>query len=105
MTRRATAFVIFATQRTGSSWVSTMLGSHPAVETYGELLQRGAKRPNSFAAFVADAGGRARFPGPRLTFSYLDELYAPRPGVEAIGFKLMYQDAKEHSSVLAYMAL
>lgn len=100
-----TPFLIFATQRTGSSWVSTMLGSHPAVETFGELFQRGAKRENAFGAYVERHGGRRnRFARPGLTFAFLDDLYAPRRGVEATGFKLMYQDVKEHPYVLAYIA-
>ena len=97
--------MIFATQRTGSSWVSSMLGSHPAVETFGELFQHGAKRENAFPAYVERHGGRrSRFARPGLTFGFLNDLYAPRPGIEATGFKLMYQDVKEHPYVLAYIA-
>jgi len=106
MPRRPTRFLTFATQRTGSSWVTAMLGSHPAVDTYGEQFDRDAKRPGSYAAFArgAEAAG-----GPlgrlRTTFGYLDELYAAKPQIEATGFKLMYSHAKETPTVLPYIAL
>ncbi|HEY0417273.1 MAG TPA: hypothetical protein VGC78_12895 [Gaiellaceae bacterium] len=99
----AAPFVVFATQRTGSSWVASMLGSHPAVETYGELFQRGAKRDTAFDPYFLAHGGR-RNRRRRLTFRFLDALYAAQPGIDAIGFKLMYQDVKENPAILAYLA-
>jgi hypothetical protein len=81
-----------------------MLQSHPAVVAEFELFQPGAKRERSFEAFVQRAGGRRqRFVRPALTFSYLDAIYGPRQGVDAVGFKLMYQDVRRNPYVLAYM--
>jgi len=105
MARAPTPFVIFATQRTGSSFVSSMLRSHDRVETYAELFQRGATRPSSFGGYVAGAGGRRPRVGRPRTFAFLDELYAPRPDIDAVGFKLMYDDLKQHPTVVPYLAL
>jgi LPS sulfotransferase NodH len=112
MTTAATPFVILATQRTGSSWVAGMLGSHPTVGTYGELFDRrgkdypvwGRSDIRYLAAYSRDRGPR-RDPVTRasLCFSYLNELYSPRDGLEAIGFKLMYSHVKETPAVFPYI--
>ena len=81
-----------------------MLGSHPEVETFGELMQRGARRENTFATYRERHRARRPLSLARLTFSYLDDLYGPRPGIEATGFKLMYEDVKDDPYLLAYIA-
>jgi hypothetical protein len=82
-----------------------MLGSHPAVATYYELFERQGKGRHYFAEYARrHARGRKPLARARLTFSYLDELYAPSAALEAIGFKLMYSHAKENPAVLAYLA-
>ena len=106
MTRRPTRFVICATQRTGSSWVLQMLGSHPAVRTYAELFDPAGKDPLFFVQRVRQSGtGRNPISQTRLCFSYLDEIYTPAPGLEAIGFKLMYEQPKSNPGILAYVGL
>ncbi len=90
-----------------------MLGSHPAVGTYTELLdRRGQRYPESLRSdilfFAAYARRRAvrRNPLARAhLFSYLDELYSPKSDLEAVGFKLMYSQARENPAVLAYLRL
>jgi LPS sulfotransferase NodH len=105
MTRRPTRFVILATQRTGSSWVLQMLGSHPAVRRYAELFDPRGKDPLFFVQRARQNGtGRNPISQTRLCFSYLDEIYTPAHGLEAIGFKLMYEQPKSNPGVLAYIA-
>jgi len=114
MTITTTPFVILATQRTGSSWVAGMLGSHPAVGIYGELFDRrgkdypvwGRTDVRYLAAYARDRTTRRdAFTRGRLCFSYLNELYAPREGLQAIGCKLMYSHVKETPAVSAYIRM
>jgi LPS sulfotransferase NodH len=114
MARTPTPFAIFATQRTGSSWVAGMLGSHSAVGTYGELFDRRGKGypgwgRSDILYYAAYARERSARTDPvtraRLCFSYLTDLYSPKPGLDALGFKLMYSHAKENPAVLPYIRL
>jgi LPS sulfotransferase NodH len=106
-------FVLLATQRTGSSWVQEMLGSHPELKVYCELFLIDARgvplwEPNDieFAASFVEA--RAARPA-LLTHSYwriryLRELLY-QEGPQAVGFKYMYDQIPHSPEVLAYAAL
>ena len=81
-----------------------MLDSHPAVRTYAERFDPRGKDPLYFAERSRRNGSRRNpISQTRLCFSYLDELYAPSPETEAVGFKLMYEHAKATPGVLAYI--
>jgi LPS sulfotransferase NodH len=93
-------FLIFSTQRSGSTWLVDLLNSHPAIRTYSELFLdsgrgsrfAGAKDCSFFNEYLERAE-HAR-PGDAnlepLLSDYLDTVFRSREGVEAIGFKLMY---------------
>lgn len=96
-----TRFILLAAQRSGSTWVLDMLNSHPRVVGYSELFLRGGvDRPKIWAgekdllqwqAFLAEHGPpRSRVARTYRLWQYLNRVYAPRPGIEAVGFKLMY---------------
>ena len=104
MTRRPTPFVVLATQRTGSSWVASMLSSHPAVLTNVELFDPRGEEPPYFAEYAREHSvGRDPLARARLCFAYLNEIYLPEPGLDAVGFKLMYGQARRNAAVVAYL--
>ena len=87
-----THFCIFATQRSGSSWLRSLLDSHSAIRCFGELLLYEPRSVRPDTELLPFYEYRRRHPGrrPRITFAYLDKV-AGLPGEQrAIGFKLMY---------------
>lgn len=93
-----TRFVVLSTQRSGSTWVVDMLTSHPRVVAYSELFMHGGKGTPSWGqeqdlpywqTFIREQGG-SRLTRPFQLWRYLDRAFEERPGVDAIGFKLMY---------------
>jgi LPS sulfotransferase NodH len=93
-----TRFVVLSTQRSGSTWVVDMLNSHPGVLTYSELFMHGGEGTPNWGAeqeipywqtYARDRRG-GRVARPYWLWHYLGEVFRDRPGVDAIGFKLMY---------------
>jgi len=91
-------FVVLSTQRSGSTWVVDMLNSHPKVLTYSELFMHGGEGKPKWGAekdipywqtFARNEGG-GRLARIFKLWRYLGRVYEERPGIEAIGFKLMY---------------
>lgn len=109
-----TRFVVLATQRTGSTWLTDMLDSHPAIAAYEELFLQAKAHDRTwgrtdwefFHAYYARHAVR-RWPLASVFWSvrYLEELYAPRPGAEAVGLKLMYSQLRAYPWLLPYIAL
>ena len=93
-----TRFVVLSTQRSGSTWVVDMLTSHPRVVAYSELFMHGGEGVPKWGreqdlpywqTFIREQGG-GRIARPYWLWRYLGQAFEERPGVEAIGFKLMY---------------
>ena len=91
-----------------------MLDSHPAVASYEELLLPAEQHPQTWGRsdreffheyYARRAGGRRWQPAAPYLVRYLEELYAPRPAIEAIGLKLMYGQLKRYPWLLGYIAL
>jgi LPS sulfotransferase NodH len=110
--RGSTPFVVLTFPRTGSAWLIEMLDGHPAIAAYQELFLPGGGMPSYasmdlplFETSLGSVSSRRR--GPRLVrrIEYLRRLYADRPGIRAIGFKLMYAQASAHTGLLPYFAL
>jgi hypothetical protein len=92
-----------------------MLDSHPAIASYEELFlpaehhrQTWGRSDREFfheyyARRVVGRRWPVRTPFPAVR--YLEELYAPRPAIEAIGMKLMYSQLRGHLGLLAYIIL
>lgn len=107
-------FVILTTQRTGSTWVRTLLNSHPAIASYGELFLdygRGFPSHAQFAPldiefFESWLTREAAAPSPlsraRLSWRYLDLLYSRVRRKEIVGFKLMYSQLKKNPALFGY---
>lgn len=93
-----TKFVVLSTQRSGSTWVVDMLNNHPRVQAYSELFMHGGEgRPKwgteqdllYWQTFIAEKGG-GRLMRAYWLWHYLGRAFAARPGIDAVGFKLMY---------------
>jgi len=107
-------FVLFTTQRSGSTWTIDMLNSHPAVIAYSELFLEGgegtptwggAKDVVFWNTHLARERAKSRETHARqILFEYLDSLYALRDGISSVGFKLMYGQAGAEPSLIDYMA-
>jgi LPS sulfotransferase NodH len=109
---KSTSFVIFATQRTGSSWLMDMLDSHPTIASYDELLLAGASGSGYWGRtdlefFEPYYLRHRKHDNPMAralwAFRYLRKLYTPRKGTEAIGMKLMYDQLWKNPFVWIYM--
>ena len=110
----ATRFVLLAKQRSGSTWVADLLNSHPSVLTFAELFQHdswgspqiGGETSvpfwNSWRALHGRPSGRREL---FLRYQqYLNEVvFAPRENVQAIGFKLMYNQLSSAFALPAYL--
>lgn len=109
-----TRFVVLATQRTGSTWLTDMLDSHPAIVAHEELFLPveshrrvwGRTDQEFFSTYFARRANR-RSPVARLVWSlrYLEELYSPKPATEAIGLKLMYGQLKALPWLVPYLVV
>ena len=91
-----TNFVVLSTQRSGSTWVVDMLTSHPRVVAYSELFMHGGEgkpkwgQEQDLPYWQTYARGKLRITKPYWLWHYLGEAYRERPGIDAVGFKLMY---------------
>jgi LPS sulfotransferase NodH len=103
-----TKFVVLSTQRSGSTWVVDMLNSHPRVVAYSELFMHGGEgRPTwgteqdllYWQTFIAEKGG-GRLARQYWLWHYLGRAFAARPGIDAVGFKLMYSQLTRISKPL-----
>ena len=108
---RPVAFAVLTFPRTGSTWLMNMLDSHPEVAAYDELFLGGegvqphAEDQPDFAAYVETMPEPARRLRVPLRVSYLRSLFRERPGVHAVGFKLIYGQATANPGLLHYFAL
>lgn len=93
-----TRFVVLSTQRSGSTWVVDMLTSHPRVVAYSELFMHGGDGVPKWGreqdlpywqTFIREQSG-GRVARPYWLWHYLGRAFEERPGIDAIGFKLMY---------------
>jgi LPS sulfotransferase NodH len=99
-------FVLFSTQRNGSTWVMSVLNGFESVAGHDELLLPRRRSPDrrwdsdfAYPRYVETRGkyGRVR---PFSVFRYLDAFYR-LPGT--VGFKLMYSEIKRYPEVLPYL--
>jgi LPS sulfotransferase NodH len=91
-----TNFVVLSTQRSGSTWVVDMLESHPRVVAYSELFMHGGEGTPKWGGekdlpyWQTYSRGKSRLARPYWLWKYLGQAFRERPGIDAIGFKLMY---------------
>jgi LPS sulfotransferase NodH len=103
-----TRFVVLSTQRSGSTWVVDMLTSNPRVVAYSELFMHGGEGTPKWGqeqslpywqTFSREQRG-GRLARPYWLWHYLGRAFEERPGVDAIGFKLMYSQLTRISKPL-----
>ena len=91
-----TNFVVLSTQRSGSTWVVDMLTSNPRVVAYSELFMHGGEgkpkwgQEQDLPYWQTYSRDKRRLAKPYWLWHYLGEAYRERPGIDAVGFKLMY---------------
>jgi LPS sulfotransferase NodH len=104
--RAPTPFVVFTTQRSGSTWVMSVLNTYEDVTGQGELFLRRPRSPErrwdsdfAHSRYVESKAeyGRVR---PFSTFRYLDAFFAQGPHV---GFKLMYDQLRSYPEILVHL--
>ncbi len=104
MNQNTNKFCIITTQRSGSTWLISLLESHPDIKAFYEIfLDRwpGNDFLISFHEFKqANFGIR-----PEKTFRYLDQLNIYPGKHHTIGFKIMYNQLGRYPEVLAKFAL
>lgn len=109
-----TPFILLSTQRSGTSWVMERLARHPRIGSYGELLLMnhegwhswppGAQDRPVYKTYLLERGDNTHALAPhRHLFAYLDYVFAPRRDYSAIGFKLMYDEARPLPVLLPYV--
>jgi LPS sulfotransferase NodH len=101
-----THFVVFTTQRSGSTWLISVLNGLENVTAHSEVLlprprttERRWDSDFSYPRYIESKSehGSVR---PFSLYRYLDELYNV-PG--AVGFKLMYSQVKSYPEVIPYL--
>lgn len=111
MSRGPTPFVVLTFPRTGSSWLIDTLDSHPRVVAYDELFYGAGGAPGHARSDLPNfVHYRSRSPWARRLgvlrrLTYLRTVYRDRPGVRAVGFKLMYVQARSHPGLLSLLAV
>ena len=102
----ATHFVVFTTQRNGSTWLMSVLNGLPDVTAHGELFLRRRRSPErrwdsdfAYPYYVESKARHGRL-RPLSVFSYLNALYSA-PG--SVGFKLMYSQVRDYPEIVPYL--
>ena len=102
-----TKFIVFTSQRSGSSWLISILTKLENTTAYGELFLRRKRVPGdqkwdsnfAYPRFL-ETEPNGLIIRPFSTCSYLNGVYR-KPG--AIGFKLMYWHLRLYPEILAYL--
>jgi sulfotransferase family protein len=114
MRHARTRFLVLTAPRTGSTWLVDLLNSHPQVAAYGELLLPEGQGPIPGGSqdipylrtyLLAGARPRTRARLLRRKLAFLNDIYAARPGIAAVGFKLTYRQSALNPWLLPYLSL
>ena len=111
--RRPTLFVVLTTQRSGSGWLVDLLDDHSSVAAYEELFRvtdttvsgHGATAVPRFEVMVRP---KAWSISPGLApkrYHYVRGLARAHPDTWAVGFKLMYDQTRDHPGLIAALTL
>jgi LPS sulfotransferase NodH len=111
--RRPTTFVLLTTQRSGSGWLVDLLDDHPEIAAYEELFRvtdttvarHGATRVPRFEAMVGPTTFSVSAGLAPKRRRYVRGLVRAHPEAGAVGFKLMYDQTRDHRGLLSTLAL
>ena len=110
MINRKNKFCVITTQRSGSTWLSTLLDSHPQIKAFEEPFTWRKYRPNwtdkNFPTYY-DYKNNTSTKSPWVLFNYLDILdsYKAEKDFEIIGFKVMYHQILTNPELLIKLVL
>ena len=98
---KASKFCILTTQRSGSTWLSTLLDSNPKIQGFRELFIDQEfifpdTKLSTFPLYQKKNPGKR----PGITFEYLNKLDDYLDQQEAIGFKLMYDQLLDYPEII-----
>jgi LPS sulfotransferase NodH len=110
---RPTIFVILTTQRSGSGWLVDLLDDHPSIAAYEELFRVATTNVASHGAtavprFEVMVGPKAFSTSAGLApkrYAYVRGLARAHPDARAVGFKLMYDQTRDHPGLLSALTL
>lgn len=95
-------FCIVSTQRSGSTWLTSLLDSHPKIRCFDELFlyRLPQNRLDPFMQRFIDYRQINHGFRPWITFKYMNSYFDDYPGdFEVIGFKLMYNQLRNNPEV------
>ena len=100
-------FIVFGNQRTGSTFISSKLNSHPRITCYEEVFLPSVDSDPSLREWL-DSNGHPRWMrvSPRIRASFVNSLFEVNSlpeDVGAVGFKVMYNQLSLWPK-LAYLA-
>ena len=109
-------FVLMTSPRSGSTWVTDLLDSHPDIVCFSEVFAHDhfGNMPDGGCHDVTtwDSYSTLRLPELgrwgrlRLYFEFLDqEIYSSRHNAAAVGFKMMYRQAQRGFGIPAYLKI
>ena len=103
-------FCVITTPRSGSTWLATLLDSHPQIKSFEEPFIWRKDRPNwtdksfpTYYDYKTNAGIKSIF----TAFKYLNILnnYKAETEFDTIGFKIMYNQIQENPEVIVKLLL
>jgi len=103
----ATKFCLLTTQRSGSTWINELIGSHPDIRLFsGEIFVD--KPPENNLGWIDDPffetfytyRRKEKVRRPWITSKYIDEIDAYPEKYKAIGFHLMYNQLADYPEIL-----
>lgn len=104
-------FCLLTTQRSGSTWLSTLLDSHPQIKSFEEPFIWRKNRPNwqekSLPTYYTYKNN-TKVKSPLIIFKYIDLLNNyndEQKNIKTIGFKLMYSQILENPELLIKLIL
>lgn len=96
-------FIVLSTQRSGSSYLCSLLDNHPAMRCAEEIfLPRNANEITYRHWRTASLGRMLKhwLTQQESINAYLEDLCSKQPALDAFGFKLMYGQAKQYPAVV-----
>lgn len=101
-TKKVQKFCILTTQRSGSTWLSTILDSNSIIQGFRELfIDREFIFPDTkLSTFLLYQKNNSSKKRPQIIFEYLNELDNYMTEREAVGFKLMYDQLLDYPEIV-----
>lgn len=104
-----TKFCLLTTQRSGSTWLNELLGSHPELKIFpGEIFLDRPYNRNTNTGWTGDSNFIPFYDyqlknsviRPWITFNYLDKIDLYPGSYNSIGFNLMYNQLSRYPEIL-----